>query len=261
MNKWALVYKSAINPDGSVLFPEKLSADFLETQKQKLGSYSFANQYLGVIVPEELQCFRKEWFVYHNEIPKRVYNYAMIDPAIGQKKSSDYTGIVIVSADTQGNWYIQVANRERLTPSQIVNKCFEIQKEFSCMAIGIESVGYQQALLYMLAEEMRRRKIIIPIKECKPPTDRTKEARIRGLIPRFEWRRVSMKRGLYDLESEMLTFPRAAHDDIVDALAYMDEFIIYPEETKEDDSIPPHPNDPKYEQYYIRQRYKAANQT
>lgn len=257
--KWAIVYKKAIQDDGSLLFPERLSRDFLDIQKRKLGSYAFSNQYMNEIIPEEHQTFKKHWFKYYAELPPLTFTFAMIDPAIGQKKTSDYTGITVVSTSTDGNWYVRVAKRERMTPSQIVNMCFDIQKEFGTMGIGVEAVAYQEALIYMLSEEMTRRKIMLPIKEIRPPTDRTKEARIRGLVPRYEWGRVYHSLGLYDLETELLQFPRGSHDDIIDSLATMDELVIYPEKEKPKHVKPHSPSDPGYESWYIREKFRQSS--
>jgi len=258
-SNWLVVYKKAIQDDGSLLFPEKLTKEFLETQKRKLGSYQFSNQYQNEIVPEDLQTFRKNWFRYFQVLPSPIFTFAMIDPAIGQKKTSDYTGIVIVSVDIDANWYVRLAKRERMTPTQIVDLCFKIQKEYNTMGIGIECIAYQQALMYMLSEETKRRKIMLPLKEINPPTDRTKEARIRSLVPRYEWGRIYHSAGLYDLESELLTFPRSSHDDLSDALSSIEELVIYPEKEKVKDERPNSPSDPRYESWYIRQKFKGAS--
>lgn len=258
---WAVVYEKAIRDDGSLLFPEKLTREFLETQKRKLGSYAFANQYQNEIIPTELQTFKKHWFKYYKEIPQRVFNFAMIDPAIGQKKTSDFTGIVVIAVDTDTNWYVRHARRERLTPSGIVDLCFRIQNEYGCLGIGVEAVAYQEALIYMLAEETRRRQVMLPLKAIRPSTDRTKEARIRSLVPRYEWGRVFHAQGLYDLETELLQFPRSSHDDISDALSSIEELVTYPEREKIEDVRPHSPADPRYEQWYIRNKFKTANQT
>lgn len=252
--KWSVVYKKAIQDDGTLLFPEKLSHEFLETQKRKLGSYQFANQYMNEIIPEDMQTFKKDWFKLYTVLPERYYTFAMIDPAIGQKKTSDYTGITVVSVDMEGSWYVRIAKRERLTPTQIVDLCFKIQTEYKCMGIGVEAVAYQEALIYMLSEEMKRRKIMLPIKEIRPPTDRTKEARIRGLVPRYEWSRIFHSQGLYDLENELLLFPRGSFDDIADSLSSIDELVTYPEKEKIKDEKPNSPSDPRYEGWYIRNR-------
>lgn len=259
---WSIVYEKAIRDDGSLLFPEKLSKEFLEIQKRKLGSYQFANQYQNEIIPEEMQCFKKNWLKTYTELPTNKFTFAMIDPAIGQNKSSDYTGIVILDTDVDRKWYVRVAKRERLTPTEIVNLTFEIYDKYQPRVIGVESVAYQKALIYLIAEQMQVRDKFIPLKEITRPTDKRKETRIRGpLVPRYEWGDVLHAQGLYDLETELLQFPRSAHDDIVDALASIDEFVSYPEKEKPDDTKPNSPADPRYEQWFIHNRLKNANQT
>jgi len=259
---WVVIYEKAIREDGSLLFPERLTHEFLETQKKKLGSYQFANQYQNEIIPEDMQTFRKEWFKGFKELPKRKFTFAMIDPAIGQKKNHDYTAVVIIDVDTDANWYVRLAKRERLTPTQIVNLAFRLHDEFQPLAIGLESVAYQKALIYLISEEMQKRQRVLPIKEILPPTDRTKEAKIRGpLVPRYEWGRIFHAQGLYDLETELLQFPRSSHDDLIDALASIDQFVIYPEKENLEDVRPNSPADENYEKWFIRTHLKNQNKT
>lgn len=250
---WVVVYERATRADGSLFFPEKLTKEFLEIQKRKLGSYQYSNQYENQIIPESDQTFKKSWLKTYENLPKLKNTFAMIDPAIGQNKTSDYTGIVVIDVDTDGNWYVKVAKRERLTPTEIVDLAFKIHDEFSPRAIGLESVAYQKALIYLISEEMTKRKKFIPLKEITRSNDKTKETRIRGpLVPRYEWGRIYHAQGLYDLETELLTFPRGSHDDIIDSLASIDEFVTYPAKEKEKDERPHSPQDPRYESWYIR---------
>lgn len=261
MAKWSVIYEKSIREDGTLFFPQKLSKEFLDSAKKTMGSYIFANQYQNEIIPEELQSFKKHWIKTYERIPKRVNTFAMIDPAIGQNKNSDYTGIVVVDVDEALNWYVKVARRERLTPTQIMDMAFQINDEFKPLAIGIESVAYQKALIYLISEEMTKRKKIIPLKEILPPNDRTKEVKIRGpLVPRYEWGRIFHAQGLYDLETELLQFPRGSHDDLIDALASIDQFVTYPEKEKEDDGKPRSQQDPRYEKWFIRNAIKNKNQ-
>ena len=259
---WSLIYKKAIADDGTLLFPQKLSKEFLETQKRKLGSYSYSNQYQNEIIPEELQCFKKNWFRNFGELPKNTHTFAMIDPAIGQNKTSDYTATVIIDVNSDGDWFVRVAKRTRSTPTEIINMVFEICDQYKPLAIGVESVAYQKALIFLISEEMRKRQKVVPLKEITRPTDKKKETRIRGpLIPRYEWGRIYHANGLYDLESELLTFPRGSRDDLIDALASIDEFVTYP--NKEEENVirkPNSPSDPNWEKWLIQQLQKNKAQ-
>jgi predicted phage terminase large subunit-like protein len=253
LNTWEVVYEAAVKPDGSLYFPEVLSQEVLDSHRRQMGSYLFANQYMNVIVPDEERRFRKEWIRTSTEVPKPVYNFGFIDPAIGQKKSSDYTGIAVVSVDTNGNWYLIHASRQRLTPTQIMEKAFELSDRYQLMCLGVESVAYQEAIIYLISEEMDKRQKTIPIKEVKR-TKTSKEARILALVPRFEWNRIWCYPGLYDFEEEYLAFPRGAHDDILDALASLEELVTYPHMEEKKLEQPHSPHHPDYERW-VRQQY------
>ncbi len=254
---WSVVYKAAVNEDGSLFFPERLGREFLDKQRRTLGSYFFANQYMNQVIPDDAKAFKKDWLRKIESVPANVYNFAFVDPAIGQKNHHDYTGIVVVSVDEQGDWYLRVANRYRLTPSQVVDKMFEIHKQWQTMGIGIEVVAYQEALLYLVHEETKKRNMILPVKGITR-SKVSKQTRILGLVPRFEWNRLKIAQGLIDFEEEYATFPRGSHDDLLDALASIEEIAMVPTKEKEKPIERPNsPHDSNYERWYIQQLTKG----
>ena len=260
MAKWSLVYKKAYNDDGSLFFPEKLTHEFLDGAKKTMGSVMFANQYLNEVFPDEDRRFKPEWFRYYDKLPEKFYTFAFIDPAISTEDGADYTAISVVQVDADQIWYLRLANRYRITPSEIINKCFEIQEEFNCQIIGIEQVAYQKALLYMLDEEMRRSGKLLPVKGIMPGHKQSKETRILGLVPRFEWGRILLARGLTEFENELLQFPRGRHDDTIDSVSYLEQIVYYPTKEKENTNVT-NPHDPRFEQENIRKLVKRANES
>ncbi len=253
---WEILYKSAEGPDGTLHFPEKLTRKHLDMARRTMGSYIYANQYLNKIIPDDMQTFKKEWLRTFTDFPKdeQLYVFCAIDPAISQEEGADFTGIVVVAVDSHTNWYVQVAKRERLTPTQIINLCFELNDRYKPMAIGIEGVAYQKALLYMMAEEMRKRNKVVPVSEIKHQNKVSKEMRIRAMVPRYEWGLIYHKQGLYDLELELLQFPRSSHDDIIDALAMVENIVMYPEQKRNKNDRPNPSNAQAYEKWYIQQK-------
>lgn len=256
---WSVTYEKAIRDDGTLFFPEKLSNEVLEAKRRVMGSYLFANQYLNIIVPDEERKFRPEWFKSWMVLPKIYHNFAFIDPAIGQKDHNDYTAIVVVSVDPENNWYIRAANRYRLTPSQIVEKIFEVHQEFKPRIIGVEVVAYQEALLYILDEQMRKRGKVLPVKGITRGKQ-SKNARIQGLVPMFEWGRIFLNDNCADLCEELLTFPRGAHDDLGDSLASLLETVTPPQGESLELKKPHSPLDKDYERWVIQQMVKNQNQ-
>lgn len=258
MSKWDIVYRSAINPDGSLFFPERLTKKFLDEVRQSMGSYLFANQYQNIIIPDDEKVFKSEWLRSYKQIPEPVFNYGFIDPAIGQKDHHDYTGVSIISVDIKDNWYLIYAHRFRWTPTEIVSKMFDLCSQFKLRALGIETVAYQESLLYFLSQEMRQRKRQLPVHGITRKAI-SKNTRILGLVPRFEWGRIFINQGMRDFEDEYASFPRGSHDDILDALASLDELITLPSVKKErDEYISPH--HPKYESRQIRRLAEQANE-
>ncbi len=250
--EWDVFYQKAVLDDGSPFFPEKLPLEALETIRRTQGSYMYANQYLNQIIPEDDMRFKREWFRYYSHIPDRRDTVIFVDPAIGQEEHHDFTGITVVHGDSEMRWYVEVAKRLRLTPTQTVNVIFELCEMFKPRLIGIEEVAYQKALIYLIHEEMNKRGQFIPITGVKPPTDKTKEMKILSvLVPRLEYGRIFFNQGLHDLEHELLTFPRGSHDDILDALASCDELMSYPSKEKPKD-VRPHPGTAAYEKEFIR---------
>ena len=255
---WEVVYKSAYNKDGSLLFPERLTEEFLQNARKKMGSFLFANQYLNQVIPDDAKSFKKDWLRYYNQNPEGTYSFGFIDPAIGQKDHHDWTGIAVVDVTIDKNWYLKYAAHERLTPTQIVEKMFQLCKQFNLKALGVETQAYQEALLYILDERMRQRNIILPVKDIKRQNI-SKQTRILGLVPRFEWGRLFVKPGMVAFEDEYHSFPRGAHDDILDAVARLEEIVYYPEKEKPDGKKPNPADAGNYERWAIQQYAQGKN--
>jgi len=254
-NGWEIVYEQAVREDGSLFFPNRLSHEFLQNAKRSMGSYLFANQYLNIVMPEELKTFKKDWFRRIDKIPENCKITCFIDPAIGQEKHNDFTGVTVVAEDAKFNWYVLLAKKFKITPTDIVNLCFQLYDTYQPHAIGIEEVAYQKAILYFLDEEIKRRKKYIPIVGVKPPSQKSKEMRVLSLVPRYEFGRVYHACDTFDLESELLDFPRGAHDDLIDSLAYHEYLISYPSGAKEKNERPA-PASSEYERWYIQNIHK-----
>lgn len=251
--RWAVCYDKAIRDDGSLLFPEKLDAQFLERQRRIQGSYIYSHQYQNEIIPSDDQDFKKEWLKYYEALPQKKNTFAFIDPAISLEDHACFTAFVVVDVDADGMWYLKVARRVRITATQTIKLIFDLHQIYGCNLIGVESVAYQEALMHFLDSEMKKRKKFVPVHAVKRSADQSKPIRIRSLVPRFEWQRILIKPGLVEFEDEYLKFPRGTYVDILDALSSLEE-IVYPPEGERKTDVVPSPNSPEYEKWYIRNR-------
>lgn len=256
--KWAVVYDKAIRDDGSLLFPELLTREFLQEQREAQGSYIYAHQYMNEIIPGDDQDLKKEWLKYYTELPEIKTTFAFIDPAISLEDTADYTALVVVDIDVDGVYYLKVARRMRITATQTVKLIFDVNEIFKPNAIGVEGVAYQAALMHFVQERMRHDRIVMPIVDVKRGPDKSKNMRIRSLVPRFEWQKILIKPGLTEFEDEYLKFPRGSFVDILDALASIEE-IAYPPVRERKPIRDPHPLSQEYERELIRKTIIKKN--
>jgi predicted phage terminase large subunit-like protein len=251
VSEWDVLYRSCYNEDGSLLFPERLSQEFLDKAKKHLGTQFFSNQYLNKVIDETTKPFKKQWIKYYEEIPENVYRFIFIDPAISLSDSADFTAVAVVAVESDKHWYLEHSSKHKITPTKVIDLIFQLCERFRPMKIGIEDVAFQKVLVYMAFEEMERRNMWLPLEGVKPPSEKTKLQKILGLVPRFEWGQISVRKGLHDFEDQYLDYAgeRSKHDDILDALSSVEALITYP--IKENELIKEvAPNHPDYERYY-----------
>lgn len=235
-DKWeVLEFKAIAEKDeeyrkkGEALWPAKFDVPKLNVTKAALGSYEWSALYQQNPIDEESQEFKREWLQYRSweEVSKMVVRrFATIDPAGSKKKESDYTGVTRNYVNEQNEWNIK-SKRYRVNSKGIIDLIFELHEE-GMEQIGIEEGVYSDAIEPFLRDEMETRQTypnIIPLKH----RGIMKETRIRGLIPRYENRKVfHIGDSCADLEEEYLRFPKSAHDDCLDTTAYQNQVAAPP---------------------------------
>lgn len=198
---------------------EKVS---LEDKKRQLGSLVYAAEMMNQPIDESTQEFTKQLFIPISAeavLSKDTRNFITIDTAVSEKAEADFTGITINYVDRENKWNIK-ARRYKINPAQLIDLLFTLYREDKPEKIGIEKTIYLQAIKPFLDEEMRKRNVFLPIVELDHQQT-AKHTRIRGLIPRYESKSIFHIKGeCDDLEQELLRFPKAVNDDVMDSEAY-----------------------------------------
>ena len=219
-----------------LLWPGKFTRHNLWERLQSEGWSQFSAQYLNEPVPEETAIFKRQWFMHYDEADLRgklLTKFMAVDPALSEATTADYTAMMVVGMDQWNCMWILDIVRERLNPNEVINTIFQMKEKWNLTNVAIESVAYQKALAYFLRQEMSRRGKYFHVEEVKPQ-NRSKEERVKGLQPLYENRKIfhnPLLKNNYFLEDELLRFPNAKHDDLVDALSYTLD-IIYPAKQK-----------------------------
>lgn len=224
---------------GELLFPKRLSWDILEKKRSEQGSYHFAAQYMLSPIPEENQTFRPPFKRYEESDIRglELRKFITVDPAISEKKEADYSAMTCVGVDKNNTWYILDIWQDKVLPKALIDQMFFWNEKWKPISMGIEVVAFQKVLQYALNEEMRKRNKFIPIKELKH-VDKSKDERIRALQPRYEIGTIFHPDKITcplieDYENQLLRFPRASHDDMIDSMAAQLELAFPPRKHEE----------------------------
>jgi predicted phage terminase large subunit-like protein len=224
--------RPAILPDGSLYFPSRLSKEVLEALRKEQKSSIFASQYMLKPIDDESAEFKEGWLRYREDIPESekysiVERHILVDLAISEKETADYTVVMAVGVDDKKRIHVLEYERGHFNPKQTVEAIFDVylrqKAQGYVKTVGIETVAYQKAMLYLVQDEMKRRAIPMPLKELK--ADRDKIRRIRTLQPLFERGEVFISRVHKEFKQELLEFPFSQHDDVIDAFAYIEQVM------------------------------------
>lgn len=221
---------------GEALWPSQYDIGNLLKTKGDIGMYEWASLYQQNPINSETQEFRQPMFrsVSRETVAsKQTLCWITIDPAVKEKDSADYTGIIINRVDRDSNWHIK-SLRKRINSAKLIDEVFDLWEKEKPEAIGIEETTYYDAVYPFLRLEMAKRGIYPVIYGLKHHGT-AKELRIRGLLPRYEAGKVFHVEGeCGPLEEEMLRFPKGRNDDALDALAYQSQIAHAPQKTASD---------------------------
>jgi len=139
-----------------------------------------------------------------------------VDPASTVTQAADYSAIVSVAIDAQGNRYVLPYFHKRVRPMVLANEIVETYRRFRSDRVRIESNAYQE----MLRDYLRMDHSYIPGLEIKEVARTKKSRRIESIQPFFARGKMYLKLGQSELERQLLGYPRLEHDDLLDALYY-----------------------------------------
>lgn len=201
------IYK-AILPNGTSYWEDRFPISLLQ-EIQKQNPQIFAMQYQNEIISTKDAIFKEEYFKYYEFLPPSVTYYQGIDLAASKK--GDYFAIVTLAKDNEtGNMYVVDTYRGHLSLSKQIDKIMAKYEKYKPVMIGIESNAFQLAL----ANEIKN--VGLPVKTVHQGAD--KISRANRLSIYFENGQIFFNKRNTELINELRLFPRAAHDDLFDAL-------------------------------------------
>lgn len=218
-------YSRAAIENGQPIWPERFTLEGLQRILEDQGPKIFSAQYMNNPVHEDSRAFDKSWFRFYKTLPPVPLKVrSAIDPAISTSRG-DYSAIVTVGMDPDRNIYILDCRRGRWGVDELIDNIFDVSRIWTPVEMGLETVMFQKALLWPIKEAMRREQHFIRITELRPSSKITKEARITALHEYFANGSLWLRENMTELQKELLEFPVGAHDDMIDALAYVIQLL------------------------------------
>jgi predicted phage terminase large subunit-like protein len=235
----------------SVHWPEEIH----DQKRRDMGPYTYAAQILLNPKADSLQGFKRDWVKHYKKMPatsvKRMNGYILVDAASSKKKGSDYTSMWVVGLNVDRNRYALDMVRDRLNLKERGDRLFALHRKWSDSGLRIKQVRYERYGLMADIEHLQARMedegYRFQITEVGGVT--SKADRIKRLLPIFEqgqmwlpenmyvtdWQKTTVDLVRAFIEEEYMAFPVGMHDDMLDALARMEEpdkTLVWPKEYK-----------------------------
>jgi len=212
----------AINKDTKEsLWPERFTYDdLIELRDEHIGATAFAMQYQNEIVQTEDSPIKIDWveFAQNNwnprNIPSETDRYIGVDLA-SKSEEGDYFSVTVVARDKDKTYYVVENIRDKVSMSRQLEIIKSLSDRYAPKKIGIESNATQRIITDEWMENTS-----LPIEPLKSSWVNDKWSRIQRLAVLLETHRININPDLVNLCDELIKFPRGAHDDCVDSLAF-----------------------------------------
>lgn len=181
--------------------------------------------------------FKPEWIVYDEEEPSDGYYYISVDPAgyedvtgMAQSKLKrlDETAIAIVKVHP-GGWWVKEIDSGRWGIRETALRIIKHAKDVRAVEVGIEGGSLRNAIMPYIEDTMRRLNVYPNISSTTHGGRKKTERITWALQGRFEHGRIVLNKGAWNrpFESQLSDFPSPlSHDDMLDALAYIDQVAV-----------------------------------
>ncbi|AUR96940.1 terminase large subunit [Vibrio phage 1.253.O._10N.286.45.B12] len=167
---------------------------------------------------------------------KRLNVYASIDFAFSLSKAADYTAIVVIGIDCDGNIYVLDIDRFKSDKTaEYFRHLSMLHSKWHFKKLRAEVTVAQQIIVNDIKDMIKKQGMSISVDEYRPSKQEgTKEERIAATLEhRYDNHQMwHMEGGWTPVLEEELMQARPAHDDVKDALASAVGIAIKPKQSK-----------------------------
>jgi len=231
---------------------EVISKNEIELAKSTKSTAAFEQEYMASWDTTGANILRLEWFK-TAEAPHGDYStFIAVDPAgyesvadhERKKKHLDYFAIAVVRVYGNGHWWVQKIDYGRWDVREAAVRVLMAIRTHKPMCVGIEKGSLMRAIMPYLNDLMRKNNVYAHIEQITHGGNSKANRITYALQGLLEHGRITFnpKENWDELKREMLAFPSPrAHDDLIDALAYIAHLSIttYHDPNDNDDEYEP----------------------
>jgi predicted phage terminase large subunit-like protein len=209
-----------------------LDPDEIEVAKKNMSSYAFRQEFMASFEARGSEMFKEDW-VKFGDSPETGDYYVAVDLAgfedVSKKRSKnsrlDETAIVVAKVNSDG-WFVENIIYGRWELGDTARKIFEVVRDYRPISVGIEKGIAKQAVMSPLTDLMKQYGRFFVVEELTHGNRKKTDRVLWALQGRFENGQITLNQGHWNSKflDQLFQFPDLlTHDDLVDALAYVDQ--------------------------------------
>jgi predicted phage terminase large subunit-like protein len=180
----------------------------------------YSQEYLNFPIDEDNAYFKRGDFKPLGDECPEIY-YVSADLAISEKDRSAFTVFAVVSVTPDNRMRVKEIVRFRGDSLEIIDTIFALHMKYDPEIFFIEQENIARTLGPVINKAMEERNMFINIEPMIASQDKVKRARALQARMRAGLVEFDMESDWFNsLQQEMVTFPRGAYKDQVDALAW-----------------------------------------
>ena len=253
---WKVITHKATQKDGTPLWASFFPTSKLEEKKKFYMDsgqpHKFYQEYMMEVQSEEDAVWTRKHVRYYNGyienedginylvkdgVKEPVNTFIGCDPATDiDTKHSDFSVIMVIAIDPNNELYVIDYERHRSIPtigtkdadgnilgkSGVVDYIISLYDKYKCVSATVEDVAMNRSIFQSLNDERRRlNRFDIAVIPQKPGGTNKRNRIYSGLSGRFSMGTVHLRKNMFDLINEIVTFgPKMSHDDTIETLYY-----------------------------------------
>lgn len=210
--------------EGELMFPARFPEETLVSERIRLGGSGYAGQHQQRPTSKEGEIFKRGFVQFYDpSLPLPAFKRLVMswDTAFKEKQQND-PSCGLLGGETDRGIYLLDHVLDRMSYPALKEKAKAWAASQTISALLIEDKASGQSLIQELRQETS-----LPVVAVKVDTDKVSRAWV--IIPTWEARRIFLPMGAPWVDAfleELYSFPKAAHDDQVDAFTQLVSYLV-----------------------------------